>query len=117
MYPSLRLLVTNTENITKHQKLPKISKNSINRYFYPKKKKPNTTFRILGIFLDFVQILRIFKKVTIVTTNSYWGYYWTPKVTKNKQKPHEMLFFGPKGKNPRPFFYFLDFFRFVGYFI
>ena len=32
-------------------------------------------------------------KVTKVTTKSYQGYYWTPKIVKNGPKQHNKLFF------------------------
>ena len=37
-------------------------------------------------------------KITKVTTKSYQGYYWTPKIAKNGPKPHNKFFFCPKGK-------------------
>ena len=47
-----------------------------------------------GIFLFF----GIFFKVTKVTTKSYQGYYWTPKIAKNVPKQHIKLVFSRKAK-------------------
>ena len=48
--------------------------------------------------------------VTNVTTKSYQGYYWTPKIAKSGPKQYNTLFFCPKGKKslgrrPKPFFF------------
>jgi hypothetical protein len=47
------------------------------------------------IFLNFLKLLGFFCwffgisfKVTKVTTKSYQGYYWTPKIAKNWPKQH-----------------------------
>ena len=54
--------------------------------------------RFLGFFLFF----GIPFKVTRVTSKSYQGNYWTPKVAKNGPKQHNKLFFLPEGeKKPR----------------
>ena len=46
-------------------------------------------------------------KVTKVTTKSYQGYYWIPKIAKNWPKQHNKPFFCPKGtksfgQRPKP---------------
>ena len=55
-------------------------------------------FLILGFFFGFFCFYGIPFKVTKVTTKSYQGYYWAPKIVKNGSKQHNKLFFCPKGK-------------------
>ena len=44
--------------------------------------------------LEKVYILNFFLgRFPKVTANSYQGYYWTPKMTKNGPKQHKKLFF------------------------
>ena len=52
-------------------------------------------FEIFWICFDFVVFFVI---VTNVTTKSYQGYYWTPKIAKNGPKQYYKLFFFLKGK-------------------
>ena len=55
-------------------------------------------FWIFLKFLDFFWIFFFLVIVTNVTTKSYQGYYWTPKIAKNGPKQYNKLFFCPKGK-------------------
>ena len=48
--------------------------------------------------LDFLVFFGIAFKVTKVTTESYQGYYWVPKIAKNGPKQHNKLSFVPKGQ-------------------
>ena len=53
------------------------------------------------VFLDIFLIFGFFWIpfiVNKVTTKSYQGDYWTPKIAKNKPKQHNKLFFCLKGK-------------------
>ena len=59
------------------------------------------------IFLNFLKLLLFFFiccffgipfKVTEVTTKSYRGYYWTPKISKNGPKQHNKPFFAQRAK-------------------
>ena len=52
-------------------------------------------------FFGFFWFVGIPFKVTNVTTKSYQGYYWTPKIAKNGPKQHNNLFFARKGKKKR----------------
>ena len=55
-------------------------------------------FWIFLFFFGFFRFFGISFKVTKVTTNSYQGYYWTPKMAKNGPKQHNKVFICPKGK-------------------
>ena len=55
-------------------------------------------FWIFEFFEFFFLFSGISFKVTNVTTKSYQGYYWTPKISKNGPKQHNNLLFCPKGK-------------------
>ena len=64
-------------------------------------------FKNFGFFLDFFSFFGIPFKVTKVTTKSYQGYYWAPKLAKNGPKQHiiKLSFFAPKkslGQRPKP---------------
>ena len=48
---------------------------------------------------DFFWCFGIPFKVTKVTTKSYQGYYWAPKIARNGPKQHNKLFFLPEGQN------------------
>ena len=48
------------------------------------------------VFFGFFRFFGILFKVTKVTTKSYQGTYWTPKIAKNGPKQHNKLFFCPK---------------------
>ena len=58
-------------------------------------------FLIVWNFLGFFGFFCFFGisfKVTNVTTKSYQGYYWTPKIAKNGPKQHNKLFFARRAK-------------------
>ena len=58
-------------------------------------------FKIVWNFLGFFGFFCFFGisfKVTNVTTKSYQGYYWTPKIAKNGPKQHNKLFFARRAK-------------------
>ena len=56
-------------------------------------------FEILNFSLDFLVFFGISFKVNKVTTKSYRGYYWAPKIAKNWPKQDNKLsFFCPRAK-------------------
>ena len=59
-------------------------------------------FLLFFEFTHFFWIFPIFFKVSMVTSNSYWGYYWTPKISINsnnsKKKPWPKLSVGDRRK-------------------
>ena len=52
---------------------------------------------VFNFFWTFL-VLGITFKVTMVTTKSHQGYYWTPKIDKNGPTQQNMLFFAQMAK-------------------